>query len=175
MKTKREGNILNQSEINANRRVQQYYNLRLSDFPTENDYDDFLEEKEWILYNLIHQTNVNEAEKKLEQFKEKNSKIIEIRSAELMETSRNRAKPQALPLQSQIKFQAKATKANSAKLAMMSIQYSDASFKLDIERRLEQWTENDPNVEVWDAGGLPRSVLVERCKQELKDSLFIEK
>lgn len=169
---KREGNILNQSEIAVNRRISQVYNLKLEDFDNEMDYDDYLEEKETVLFNLVHQINVSESEQKLEIFRQKNHKIIERRNAEIMERSRVQNKPQSLPLLGQIKFQSKVNRLNTSKRAMMSVQYNDNNFKTEIEHRLDEWVPNDPNVEVWDAGGLPQTFFSLRCKQELQNSLY---
>ncbi|OHS96271.1 hypothetical protein TRFO_37570 [Tritrichomonas foetus] len=170
--SKKKGSALNQSERETNKKVFLIYNLKLEDFENEEQYDDFLEERENIIYNLVHNINAEEANKTLEAFKQAHFHLIEKRKAENISRGRNLNQIKTLPLLGQMKYQTKARQADSAKLAMMSVRYSNDNFLADIAKRREEWTEK-MDVPFDTAGGLPNSMYIEKVKQELKETLFI--
>jgi hypothetical protein len=165
-----EDNVLSSSEIAANRKVANVYSLQRADFATEAEYDDFLEERENAIFAFAHNINIPEAEANLAAFREKNRSVIEGRNAEKMQLDPTK-KPRTLPLLTQLKFQTPANIQSSSKMAMRSIQYSDASYCTEIQQRLEKWEEN-ANVPVHEASGMLESWRMLKAKHELRTSLF---
>lgn len=63
-------------EIQIRKQVLRDMNKRREDFHTLEDYNDYLEEVEEIIYNLVFRINVSETVKRWEQFKAENHALI---------------------------------------------------------------------------------------------------
>jgi hypothetical protein len=163
--------VLNESEAKANREVAKVYCLQRADFPTEEEYDNFLEEREDLIFARVHKINEGAATETIAAFQKKHKIVIEGRTAENMEKSHEK-KSFSLPLLTQLQFQTPVNLLSSSKMAIRSIQYSDASFSLEVQQRGEKWEEN-ANVTVTEAGGMLESWRLIKAKQELASSLSL--
>lgn len=65
-----------EKEVDIRKRVLRDYNKKEEDFPTQRDYDDYLEEIENIVFNLANNIDVIETNKKIEQYKRENRELI---------------------------------------------------------------------------------------------------
>lgn len=169
---KRKTHVLNQIEREANKNVFSVYNLRREDFETEEEFDDFLEERETIIYNLVHNINTFESNEKMGEFKKKHFQQIEKRNAQNFDKIKGVQQIQALPLLGQRKYQTKIKQADSSRLAMMSINYSNDNFLSEITRRQEEWKEHE-DIPLGVVGGLPDELFMVKAQQEFKETMFI--
>jgi hypothetical protein len=164
-----DGSILNQSESAANHKVRRVYNLKLEDFASEGEFDGFLEEREQVIYNLVHNIAVAEADELLAAFKAKYHTVIERRNAENLEKERSK-RPMALPLMAEVKIQS-LTKQVTSHRAVISLTYSDRDYIEEIDRRLNNWQEK-LDVPRERAGGMSTDWIYTKAKQELRDSMI---
>lgn len=149
------------------------YNLRREDFETEEEFDDFLEERETIIYNLLHEPKkADESNEKMEQFKKSHFQIIEKRNAQNLDKIKGVQQIQTLPLLGQMKYQTKVRQVDSSRLAMMSIRYSNDNFMSEIKKRQDEWKEKE-DVPIGIVGGLPEQMYITKAKEELRDTFFI--
>lgn len=65
-----------EKEVNIRRRILRDYNKREEDFDTLNEYNDYLEEVETVIYNLANNIDVVETNKRIEQYKKDNKEQI---------------------------------------------------------------------------------------------------
>ncbi|XP_014482204.1 PREDICTED: CDK-activating kinase assembly factor MAT1 [Dinoponera quadriceps] len=65
-----------EKEVNIRKRILRDYNKREEDFATLNEYNDYLEEIETIIYNLANNIDVVEMNKRIEQYKKDNKEQI---------------------------------------------------------------------------------------------------
>lgn len=65
-----------EKEVNIRKRILRDYNKREEDFATLNEYNDYLEEIETIIYNLANNIDVMETNKRIEQYKRDNKDQI---------------------------------------------------------------------------------------------------
>jgi CDK-activating kinase assembly factor MAT1 len=63
-------------ELQIRRRIQNIYNKRQEDFPTLRAYNDYLEEVEDIIFNLIEGVDVAATEEKLMKYQDENAEAI---------------------------------------------------------------------------------------------------
>lgn len=164
---------MNQNEADINKKIKGIYVLKREDFETEEAYDDYLEEREGIIFSLVHGQNTQEAEAARDAFKHKNSRLIERRHAEQMEANRL-TMSKVLPILVQAKFQTRSTSMSREKREMMSIMYSDINYRNEIEQREANWTEN-ADVSVEAAGGFNVEWTREKAIKELNMSLLFKR
>ncbi|KAK3916224.1 CDK-activating kinase assembly factor MAT1 [Frankliniella fusca] len=65
-----------EKEVDIRRRVLRDFNKKEEDFATLRDYNDYLEEVETIIYNLVNNIDQLETNKKIEKFKKENRELI---------------------------------------------------------------------------------------------------
>lgn len=65
-----------EKEVDIRKRVLRDFNKKEEDFETLREYNDYLEEVESIIYNLVHNQDIIETNKKIEQFKKDNKDFI---------------------------------------------------------------------------------------------------
>ena len=118
--------VLNQSETDANRKTLDIYVLKREDFDTEEAYDDYLEEREGVIYALAHDADTKQAEEIRDQFNVKNNGKIVQRRGELWDANRLTV-DKVLPLLGQERFRSRAKKISKEKYTMLSVMYSDTS------------------------------------------------
>jgi hypothetical protein len=164
-----EGHILNQTEVSVNRRIHHDYNLKLADFETEPEFDLFLEERERVIYNLVHAIDVPEMEELISAFKRKHHSRIERRNAEAMERGRSGGSL-VIPLLTEAKTQSSTNFGQASKASTLALRYSDGGFLAEIRRRLDTWQER-PELSVERAGGMSVDWIYLKAKQEFLDSL----
>ena len=172
--TRKKEHALNQSERNVNKEVFSVYNLTRDDFQTDREYDDFLEEREEIIYDIVHNHDPENARSRMQSFKELHYAIIEKRAAQNIGARQNANQSITLPLLAQIKMRAKAMKADNSSFIRMHERYTNSGFLNEIKRRKEEWTERD-DIEVDTAGGLPREMFFLKVNEEIAQTLFIER
>ncbi|KAL1210507.1 hypothetical protein V5N11_006830 [Cardamine amara subsp. amara] len=68
-------------EINVRRRISDIYNRREEDFPSLKDYNDYLEEVECMVFDLIDGINVEAIEEKIKRYSQENAEQIMINRA----------------------------------------------------------------------------------------------
>lgn len=89
-------------EIQVRRRVQNIYNRREEDFPNLRAYNDYLEEVEDIIFNLIEGVDVAVTEEKIARYQEENAEAIVASRA-------RRAEEEAAALRTEQGFGARST------------------------------------------------------------------
>lgn len=169
---KRKTHVLNQKEREANKEVFLIYNLRREDFETEEEFDDFLEERETIIYNLVHNEKTEEAKARMHDFQQAHYQIIEKRKAQNFDSQKGFQKIQTLPLLGQKRYQTKIRQANSSMLAMTLVNYTNDNYLSEITKRQEEWKEHE-KIPLGIVGGLPDELFLVKAKQELGNTLFI--
>lgn len=65
-----------EKEVDIRKRVLRDYNKKEEDFTTLREYNDYLEEVETIIYNLVNNIDIVNTNKKIEQYKKDNKDII---------------------------------------------------------------------------------------------------
>ncbi|KOB65307.1 CDK-activating kinase assembly factor MAT1 [Operophtera brumata] len=65
-----------EKEIDIRKRVLKDYNKKEEDFATLREYNDYLEEIETIIYNLMNNIDIVNTNKKIEQYKKDNKELI---------------------------------------------------------------------------------------------------
>ncbi|XP_020282886.1 CDK-activating kinase assembly factor MAT1 [Pseudomyrmex gracilis] len=65
-----------EKEVSIRKRILRDYNKKEEDFATLREYNDYLEEIESVVYNLTHNIDVIETNKKIEQYKKDNKEQI---------------------------------------------------------------------------------------------------
>ncbi|KAJ3303090.1 TFIIH/NER complex subunit [Kappamyces sp. JEL0829] len=66
-----------EKEIQIRKKVGKYFNKRPEDFDTLRAFNDYLEEAEDIIFNMINNVNVQETEEKIEKYRLENRELIE--------------------------------------------------------------------------------------------------
>jgi hypothetical protein len=164
-----ESHVLNQNEVSVNRRIQHDYNLKLEDFDTELEYDSFLEERERVIYNLVHNIEIPETEELIAAFKLKHHVRIERRNAEAMERGRSGGNL-VVPLLAEVKTQSHMNIGHASMVSALALSYSDGGFLAEIKRRPDQWQEH-PELSVERAGGMSQDWIQLKARQEFFGSL----
>jgi CDK-activating kinase assembly factor MAT1 len=65
-----------EKEVQIRKKVGRYFNKRPEDFPSLRAYNDYLEESEEMIFNLINNVNVQETSERIERFRLENKDII---------------------------------------------------------------------------------------------------
>lgn len=65
-----------EKEVDIRKRVLRDYNKKEEDFSTLREFNDYLEEVETIIYNLVNNIDIVNTNKKIEQYKKENKEII---------------------------------------------------------------------------------------------------
>lgn len=65
-----------EKEVDIRKRVLKDFNKKEEDFDSLREYNDYLEEVETIIYNLVHNQDIVETNKKIDQYKKENKEII---------------------------------------------------------------------------------------------------
>ncbi|XP_020872122.1 uncharacterized protein LOC9305431 [Arabidopsis lyrata subsp. lyrata] len=68
-------------EIHVRRRISEIYNRREEDFPSLKDYNDYLEEVECMVFDLIDGINAEAIEEKIKRYSQENAEQIMINRA----------------------------------------------------------------------------------------------
>ncbi|CAI8508195.1 unnamed protein product [Pichia kudriavzevii] len=74
--------LLVEKECDIRRRVLSVYNKKEDDFQTSVMYDQYLEEIEEIVYNLLHRVDIERTEERLKQYSIENKQSIELNNAQ---------------------------------------------------------------------------------------------
>ncbi|XP_014673755.1 PREDICTED: CDK-activating kinase assembly factor MAT1-like [Priapulus caudatus] len=72
-----------EKEVDIRKRILRDYNKKESDFDTLNEYNDYLEEIETIVFNLMYNTDVEETKLQIEQYKKDNQAVIKKNKSKL--------------------------------------------------------------------------------------------
>ncbi|WBW72182.1 transcription factor TFIIK complex ubiquitin-protein ligase E3 subunit, Pmh1 [Schizosaccharomyces osmophilus] len=75
-------------EIDVRRRIAKIFNKGQQDFESLQEYNDYLEEVENLTFNLIYQVDVEETEKRVQQYEKQNRESIALNSARAAAESR---------------------------------------------------------------------------------------
>jgi len=65
-----------EKEVDIRRRVLKDFNKREEDFETLNDFNEYLEEVENIIFNLCNNIDISATNQRIDQFKKENKDII---------------------------------------------------------------------------------------------------
>lgn len=65
-----------EKEVDIRKRILKDYNKKEDDFDTLEEYNDYLEEVETIIYNLCNNIDIAETTKKVEQYRKENKEVI---------------------------------------------------------------------------------------------------
>lgn len=65
-----------EKEVDIRKKILKDYNKKEEDFETVNDYNDYLEEIENIIFNLVNGIDVEETQKKIERYRRENKELI---------------------------------------------------------------------------------------------------
>lgn len=168
MKKDKKLDIFNKNELSINRKVYKTYNLLREDFQTEQEYDDFLEERTAVLYSMTHDADSTTADRTLEAFLDKHHKVIAQRNSQSLSLDMEFRLEQ--PLQSQVKGPSIKSRSAGGE-GITAIQYSEAKYKNELETRLDNWEEN-ADVPISVAGGLNPNIIFIKAREELMTSLF---
>lgn len=76
-------------EARIRRHTLKFYNKRREDFKTGKDFDDYLEEIEDIISNLVHEIDVEVTKKKVDQYRRENQDLIGQNQARRVEEDRH--------------------------------------------------------------------------------------
>ncbi|CAN8326673.1 unnamed protein product [Cochlearia groenlandica] len=68
-------------EINVRRRISEIYNKREEDFPSLKDYNDYLEEVECMVFDLVDGINVEAIEERIKSYSHENAEHIMVNRA----------------------------------------------------------------------------------------------
>ncbi|KAF8097514.1 hypothetical protein N665_0286s0024 [Sinapis alba] len=68
-------------EIHVRRRISEIYNRREEDFPALKDYNDYLEEVECMIFDLVDGINVEAIEEKVKRYSQENAEQIMVNRA----------------------------------------------------------------------------------------------
>lgn len=68
-------------ELAIRKRIASIYNKREEDFPSLKEYNDYLEEVEDMIFNLVEGVNVHEFEEKIQEYQKENAEQIMINQA----------------------------------------------------------------------------------------------
>lgn len=68
-------------ELAIRKRIASIYNKREEDFPSLKEYNDYLEEVEDMIFNLVEGINVHEFEEKIQEYQKENAEQIMINQA----------------------------------------------------------------------------------------------
>ncbi|KAM4665413.1 CDK-activating kinase assembly factor MAT1 isoform 2-T2 [Amazona ochrocephala] len=71
-------------EVEIRKKVLKIYNKREDDFPSLNEYNDFLEEIEEIVYNLTNNVDLENTKRKMELYQKENKEVIQKNKIKLM-------------------------------------------------------------------------------------------
>lgn len=63
-------------DINTRRRFLGWFNKRREDFKSDREYDDYLETVEDLIYNQVHNINVEETKAKVDKYRQQNQHVI---------------------------------------------------------------------------------------------------
>ncbi|ORX89479.1 CDK-activating kinase assembly factor [Basidiobolus meristosporus CBS 931.73] len=77
-----------EKEVRVRKRVAKFFNKRQEDFPTLRAYNDYLEELEEIIFNLINEVDVQETEEKIQRFADENKESISLNAARQLNEER---------------------------------------------------------------------------------------
>jgi CDK-activating kinase assembly factor MAT1 len=66
-----------EKELQIRHKVQKFFNKRPEDFKSLREYNDYLEQVEDIMFNLINNVNVQETQEKIDKFRQENKDIIQ--------------------------------------------------------------------------------------------------
>ncbi|KAJ3415014.1 TFIIH/NER complex subunit [Chytridiales sp. JEL 0842] len=74
-----------EKEVQIRKRIGKYFNKRLEDFDGDlRKYNDYLEEAETMIFNLINEVDVQSTNEKIEKFRQENNEIIAANIAKQM-------------------------------------------------------------------------------------------
>lgn len=65
-----------EKEIDIRKRILKDFNKKEEDFATLREYNDYLEEIESIIYNLVNNIDIINTNKRIEQYKKENKELI---------------------------------------------------------------------------------------------------
>jgi CDK-activating kinase assembly factor MAT1 len=68
--------LLVEKEVQVRKKVGRYFNKRLEDFPNLRAYNDYLEQSEDLIFNLIHNIDVQATNEKIERYRVENKDQI---------------------------------------------------------------------------------------------------
>jgi len=161
--------FLNSNEKKQNDKVFKVFILNRYDFedkPIE-EYHNFLEQREQLAYNFIHNQNLEESEKTLRMFSRINQDIITSRQAQRLEEQKT-GNLKVFPLLAQKTFR-KSKKSLASDIA--KITYSDSQFIKDVNSRRTTWKPGE-DIPIDVVGGASSDWFYQKCIQELKDSMW---
>ena len=168
-------NILNPLEKRINEEVFRVYNLKKSDFndKTIEEYHNYLEEREQIIYQKVNRIKPEEADSKLNKFKAKYKNIIDRRLIEAQEKERTKSF-QIFPLLTQLTISDQKI-FNFQLFDSQTLDYSPEKYKKELDKRKNDWKPNE-DISYDIVSGAKFEWKKMKSDQELKSSiLFLNK
>ena len=163
-------NILNQSEFSIHTKVFKKYCLQATDFETEEMYNQFLNEREAVTFNLIWTKDKN-AESTMSKFERDHRAIIAQREADLINQREILQTWRVLPLKKQMEPKSKKRNLlNLQQKAMSSVDYSAEGFALEAKNRMQKWQPNE-DVPIGIVGGSSPEWTLSKGRQEFVQAL----
>ena len=163
--------VLGKREEDANKKVFNIYNLKKDDFDTEQEFDDYLEEREEVLSCFIHDVNTKWAEERCKEFTNKFNRKIEHRRVEQMEELRTGLLV-ILPILGQIRVQKGSRTLTTAQRVTLTVSYSEKNYLAEIQNRLQNWQPNQ-DIPIDVVGGTSEDVLFQKALKELRNTTLI--
>ena len=161
--------VLDKREEEAHKKVLNIYNLKREDFDNEDEFDNYLEEREDVLYCFLHDVNIDEAEARRRNFQNNYNRKIELRRVEQMDSQR-RGCPVVLPLRGQIRYEKRVRAINLTSRVAFRNMYSDVNYLAEMRSRKDNW-EPQADVPPEVVGGAGSDVFREKALAELKNTL----
>lgn len=163
--------VLGKREEDANKKVFNIYNLKKDDFDTDQEFDDYLEEREEVLSCFVHEVNTKWAEERCKEFTNKFNRKIEHRRVEQMEEQRSGLMV-VLPILGQLRVQKGTKTMTTAQRVTLTVSYSEKNYVTEMQERLQNWQPGqDIPIEV--VGGTSPDLLYKKSLEELRNTTQI--
>ena len=161
---------MNHNEKEINLEVFRVYSLTRADFETEQEYEDFLEEREMVIYNKVHGINKEEAEELKANFEKVHCQKITSRNAHNMDLRRShmwKIEPICNQKEKSGLF------SNMGDNSILPVKYTDEDFAKEANGRLQNWKEStQEEKDAYSRNYFPWGELLQKGIIELK-SFFI--
>ena len=163
-------NLLNQTEFAVNTKVFKKYCLQPSDFETEEMFNQFLNEREEVCFNLIWTKDKN-AEAKMAKFEKEHRTLIAQRESEIINQREVLGTWRVLPLKKQMEPKTKSRNLlNLHQKTMSSVDYSGQAFAHEAQNRKDNWTPNE-DIPINIVGGSSPEWMFSKGRQEFIQAL----
>lgn len=163
-------NVLSKQEQYIGNKVFKVYNLTEDNFPGENEYNMYLEEREVVFQKFLQNKNDVMAEQMIRSFEKKYTKDIEIRAAHISNLKEIQKTWKIMPLQTQMEAKERKDAMLLMNKAAQQVDYSDTAYLKEVNDRTTYW-EPGMGTTVDEAGGSNPEWLLIKSKMELRTSM----